>query len=132
MGFPFNPGFTAAPAGNVVIGDNIASATITSTTSADLISAATNTGGIIITSICMSIYCDDPGANRTMGLQLKVDGNVIAQIDGFTNGSSLTGPSPALGGGMSALEIPSGQAVSYTTTSDAGYTGRIFITWKAI
>lgn len=111
--------------GTITIGDNIASATnLTSSGSADLVSAATNTVGIIITSLSMSIYENNaPGV-----LELKVNGSTVMSVVSRETGGTGWGPNAI--GGFCSIRIPAGQAVSYTYTEGTNGRADVYITWR--
>lgn len=103
------------------IGSNIASAAnVTANGSADLVSAATNTGGIIITSVSMAAQC----SSGTATLDLTVNGSAIARITATATNNSAWG-------GFCAIKIPSGQAVGYTGATGSTVRYDVYLTWKA-
>ncbi len=111
-----------------VIGDNVASASPSATGSADLVSAATNTGGIIITSVSISIIASGV-TGGTVTLDFIVGGNTVMRVRALASGAQ--GHNAA--GGIGAIEISSGQAVGYAfteTDSSIAGSGEIFITWR--
>ena len=59
-----------------VIGDNVASASPSATGSADLVSAATNTGGIIITSVSLDLV-DQTASSAHSYVELTVNGTAV-------------------------------------------------------
>ncbi len=112
--------------GVTVIGDNVASAAPSATGSADLVSAGTNTGGVIITSVSMSLKAISTSANATVAL--KVDSVEILKLSQSAPGSGLQ--TQALGG-FCAIEIPAGEAVGYDMVVSAGNNEAIIIiTWR--
>lgn len=108
------------------IGDQVASASaLTSTASADLVSAATNTNGILITSVSMSV-ADTGGAGS---MELKVNAVTVLAVHSQPTTGTF-GPTSSLGG-FCAIRIPAGQAVSYTFTEASAGTGWVRISWRA-
>jgi hypothetical protein len=108
------------------IGTNVAAAdNLTATASADLVSAATNTGGIVITSMTMSVT--EAGA-AISSMELKVNAVTVAAV--YTRGNGADWHPNGLGS-FCAIRIPAGQAISYTFTEGSNGNGWVRITWKA-
>lgn len=118
----------------VTLGSNIASATPSADGSADLISAATNTGGIIITSIAVTVteVGDSSNAVRFAYVTLSVGGSVIAKIIGTGARDGTTAANGAAGNIVTgcAIRVAAGQAVSYTFEEIVTGTAEIYVTWS--
>lgn len=107
------------------IGDNVAAAgPITSSGSADLVSAATNTGGIVITSVSLNLYEN----NASSKLELKINNVTVLEVNARASGGDSYGHGTL--GGFCAIRVPSGQAVSYTLTEGTTATAWARISWR--
>jgi hypothetical protein len=124
MGNPMTPLFVQQPQAIPFLGSNIASATPSASGSADLISAATNTSGIIITSVSLSVSENTSG---DANVSLKVDGNIILFVKA-NKGSDI---SPGNSATMGIVQIPANQAVSYSCSINTAGSAQIYVTWKA-
>lgn len=114
------------------IGANVASATPGGTVAADLVSAASNTGGIVIKSLSISLaYPAQNGTTTTAYVTLKINNVAVAAVRATAgqNSSNTAAGNNCLGGIALPLKVPAGQAVGYSMTSASGYTVDIFMTW---
>lgn len=111
-------------------GDNFASASPTSDASANLISAATNINGIIITGVSISVTVDASSLNHSPYLRLLVNGVIqLENVHRVLTGDAVT----LIMGGLCAIEVPAGQAVSYESSLHGMtglYHGHIRVSWR--
>ena len=111
-----------------IIGDNVASAAPTATGSADLVSAATNVGGIIITSLTMSLLALG-ATSGNIEFDFVVNSTVYSKLYANAGGAQN---SIAIGG-LCAIEVPAGQGVGYTLTESDSFIStfsQIYISWR--
>lgn len=109
-------------------GDQVASAdAVSSTASADLISAAANTTGVRITGVSMTCVETTNATNST--LEFKINSVRQARVVARGDGSSIDADSVAFAPNM---KVPAGQAVSYTFTEGATGLAWISVTYEVL
>ena len=123
MGSPMTPLFFQQPQTAPFLGTVIVSANPSSSGSADIISAATNANGIIITSVFISASETTSG---TSNIEFKINGNTLAvayatRSTDVNIGAVFT---------MCNIQVPAGQSVSYTFTESSVGTGYIIVSYK--
>lgn len=111
-------------------GDQSSSASPTGGATADLVSAATNTGGIVITGLSLSVSHRGTSTAGSPYLRLLIDGVIHSEtIVRVTNSDVVS----ATLGGIGAIEVPAGAAVSYTSALNGAsgtYQGNVRIAWR--
>jgi len=120
MGNPMTPFVPQQQQAAPFLGTVIASASPGANVSADLISAATNANGIIITSVFIAADEDSSGETR---LDFKINGNTIASVYAVTGESSAVFT-------MCNIQVPAAQSVSYTFTEGSVGHGYITVSYK--
>jgi hypothetical protein len=123
MGNPMTPFVPQQQQAAPFLGTVIANASASATGSADVISAATNANGIIITSIFITASEGTGGESK---MELKINGNTLAYVSGtrstdYNVGAVFT---------MCNIQVPAGQSVSYTFTEGSVGTGNIIVSYK--
>jgi len=130
MTFPFNPGFPPPSSQQTIIGNQAATASPVAAGSADLVSAATNTGGIIITSLSVALSFDPTGAvDATCSITIN---GVVAMV--VVCQAAADGANSSAAGGLCAIRVPAGGAVSYTIagSTSSQLSSTIQMTWRAV
>lgn len=119
--------YTQVSNDGTLIGSSVAAAgPVTSTTSADLVSAASNTTGIVITSVSLNVICE--GSNSAF-MDFKINGNIVLSTMAL---ASVSQRSDGSLGGLCAIKVPSGQAISYTYTHATNGQGYVRISYRAL
>jgi hypothetical protein len=123
MGNPMTPFVPQQQQAAPFLGTVIASAAPSSTGSADIISAATNANGIIITSVFISSYEGTAGESK---VDFKINGNTLASVIGNRSTDANIGTVFT----MCNIQVPAGQSVSYTFTEGSVGNGNIIVSYK--
>ena len=120
MGNPMTPFFPQQLQPAPFFGTVIASATSTANESKDVISAATNANGIIITSI--SIFINETVSGTSI-IEFKINSSTIATVHAVTG-------SPSAVFTMCNIQIPAGQSVSYAFQEGSTGSTTVAVSYK--
>ena len=123
MGSPMTPFVPQQQQAAPFLGTVIVSATPSASGSADLISAATNANGIIITSVFIAVSETTSG---TSSIEFKINSNTLASVSGTRSTDVNIGAVFT----MYNIQVPAGQSVSYTFTESSVGTANIIVSYK--
>lgn len=107
-----------------VVGDNVASAAPSGSATADLVSAAINTGGIIITAAGLNLTSGNVGDY----IRLLIGGAIHLEL--ITVGVATD--TRMANGGFCAVEVPAGVAVSYAANKASSnvFGASVRVAWR--
>jgi len=123
MGSPMTPFVPQQQQAAPFLGTVIVSATPSASGSADLISAATNANGIIITSVFIAVSESTSG---TSSIEFKINGNTLASVAGTRSTDVNIGAVFT----MCNIQVPAGQSVSYAFTESSVGSANIIVSYK--
>jgi len=111
-------------------GDNTATASPTGDATADLVSAATNTGGIIVTAVSLSLSIF--GTSDMIAPYLRLLAGGVIQLENRQRRRN-SDPIHTSMGGFCSIQVAAGEAVSYNSAMDGttgSYAGYVRIAWR--